>query len=237
MWVRGLAAHARVDLRPTFPPAAVYIAARPLCFCKHMHTYKSEEERSVVAGACGVSADWDCGSIAGPVDGGSAAPRSAAWTKEDGGCACRVRLRVRDGHGHPARAAYALTHRIGEESCLRPRHPLARQPLPLDMLQDVVAAFMGFLQDVVAAFMLGMGLTSFAAPSLPRLSAPNCGEVCVLWQRGSKPSVGFCKRRVSQARDGICCDVATSVCGLVAAEVCARVQAHRSADGRHATTH
>ena len=123
------------------------VSARACSAAALMQTFKCEEERSVVAGACGVSADWDCGSIAGPVDGGSAAPRSAAWTKEDGGCACRVRLRVRDGHGHPARAAYALTHRIGEESCLRPRHPLARQPLPLDMLQDVVAAFMGLQLD------------------------------------------------------------------------------------------
>ena len=75
------------------------------------------------------------------------------------------------------------------------------------------------------------------APPQSCFSAPDCGEACVLWQRGSQPSLGFCKRRVAQADDGICCDVAASVCGLVAAEVCARVQAHRSADGRHATTH
>ena len=45
-------------------------------------------------------------------------------------------------------------------------------------------------------------------------------------------AIGFCKRRAALARDGICCDVATSVCGFVVDQVCALAQARQSEHGR-----
>ncbi len=75
------------------------------------------------------------------------------------------------------------------------------------------------------------------APLQSCFSAPNCLEACVVRQHGAQPTVGSCKRRVAQADNSICCDVAARVHGLVAAEVCARLEARRSADGRHAAAH
>ena len=58
------------------------------------------------------------------------------------------------------------------------------------------------------------------APPQRCFTALDCGEACTLWHNGSQPAtgflqaIGFCKRRVALARDGICCDVATSVFGV-----------------------
>ena len=74
------------------------------------------------------------------------------------------------------------------------------------------------------------------APPQRCFTALDRGEACTLWQNGSQPAIGFCKpsasASVAQARDGICCDVATSVCRFVVDQVCALVQARQSEHGR-----